>query len=82
MHPVPCSSEAEGDQTERVISERVPASEGGAHGDTCSGARKGSGNMTNMLPFLNALKCWLLWKSWPLGSNSIGAFCYDGTDRV
>ena len=26
----PCSSEADGDQTERVISERVPASEGGA----------------------------------------------------
>ena len=26
----PCSSEAEGDQTERVISERVPASEGAA----------------------------------------------------
>ena len=36
------SSEAEGDQTERVISERVPASEGGARASGMSEPREPS----------------------------------------
>ena len=36
----PCSSAAEGDQTERVISERVPASEGAARARMMSDAMK------------------------------------------